>query len=146
VIDTDSYAGNFEREMRQWVTGYIGEHDPGGLEYMYKVALEELGAKVEEIWDYLGSVNHDEYGRMNVIMTNRNGQEGYNSVAIMFETKPPDDLLKLMATRALSFPEARRKNDSMKSWMDMKKYKMVKVLCVRFESYKVLVEMEEQIL
>lgn len=137
VIDTDSYAGNFEREMCSWITGFEGEYYPGGIEYIVKTARDQLGETSDEIIELFGGVNHDEYGHCEVIMTNSpNQKEDYHSVAIMFDCEPSSELLKLMAARARSFPDAQYENE--KTHYDMTKFEKLKIFNVRFESFKVI--------
>jgi len=38
IIETDSYAGNFERDMTSYLTGYVGEHYHGKCEKYAKDA------------------------------------------------------------------------------------------------------------
>ena len=49
VIDTNEYAGNFEREMCAWLTGQVGECDVG--KEMAAVARAELGPKTTEYFE-----------------------------------------------------------------------------------------------
>jgi hypothetical protein len=32
IIETDEYAGNFEREITAWTTGQVGDEDDTGIE------------------------------------------------------------------------------------------------------------------
>ena len=147
VIDTDSYAGNFEREMCCWITGYEGENFPGGIEYLLKTAREQLGEKANELPDYFDTVVHDEYGPIVVTMT---GSPYYHSVAIMLHSRPPADVLALMVERAKTFPAAQRENNhqwhSQYPWYDPTKFKEIKILAVRLESYKTVVQKTEEVL
>ncbi len=142
VIKTDMYAGNFEREMCTWITGYEGEYYPGGMEYLKETALKELGKNSDMIIDYLGLIPHDEYNDVRVIMT---GKE-YKSVAILFNEKPPLKLINLMAERAKNFTKAYKENAKTKSYIDLKKFQSPKILSIKFETYKVTVKKTEIVL
>lgn len=63
VIDTDSYAGNFERELCAWMTGQIGDCEVGDKQ------MEQFQKDLEadnSILDFDGFVirQPDEYGHM----------------------------------------------------------------------------------
>ena len=146
VIDTDSYAGNFEREMCAWITGFEGEHYPGGIEYIVETANEQLGEKSGELIDLLDAVNHDQYGQMEVIMTYTPGTCEYNSVAIMLNDRPSDELLALMAERARTFPEASVEKDR-RWWTSiglLRDMKPINILGIRLESYTTVVTKTEE--
>lgn len=144
VIDTDAYAGNFEREMCSWITGFEGEYYPGGIEYIVNTAQEQLGKTSRHIIDLMGGVNDDEFGRCEVVMTNSPGQtRDYHSVAILFERKPSKELLQLMAERARSFPDAQYQNWARKGRYNMDNFEKLEILNVRFESFKIKVEKTE---
>jgi hypothetical protein len=60
IIDTDKYAGNFERAMCAFITGVIGECGVGDKEQ--DIALEELDPKVKEWFKDNMSLIDDEHG------------------------------------------------------------------------------------
>jgi hypothetical protein len=154
VIDTDRYAWNFEREMCAWMTGYVGEHYPGSAVDIAEIANNEIPKEIRwEICDIFGGVNHDEYGQMEVIMTNKEGQSGFKSVAIMFNEKPSDKALATLIERAKSFPEAKFQNwlDGYSKFYDADKIEEVRnnklqILGIRFETYEVTVNKSEEVL
>lgn len=43
VVDTDAYAGNFEREMGAYLTGKVGKYFPGISKVLSKLYREETG-------------------------------------------------------------------------------------------------------
>ena len=111
VIDTDSYAGNFEREMCAYITGQIGDCCVGDKKAA--LAAEELaevtifnGEEQEPILEYFEySVEQegDEHGcRRPVEIWNDLGN-GYSSLAIFFNEIPPDEVLAIMLERAKEF-------------------------------------------
>lgn len=147
VIDTDSYAGNFEREMCCWITGYKGVNFPEGIEYLLNTAREQLGEKADELPDYFDTVVHDEYGPIVVTMT---GRPDYHSVAIMLHSRPPADVLALMVERAKTFPDAFYENHIQwyvkNSLTAPTAFEKLKILAVRLESYKTVVQKTEEVL
>ena len=105
VIDTDSYAGNFEREMTAHITGVIGECEVG----------EEF---IDEDFPFYNSGNvmqvADDHGCERPTSCWPNKEGSYNSVAIFFESKPTPEDIVFMKTRALSFDEAWRQASPIK--------------------------------
>jgi hypothetical protein len=58
IVDTDSYAGNFERQSVAFVTGQVGECGVGRGEA--KVASEELSREIAQWWrDHAEHVTDD---------------------------------------------------------------------------------------
>lgn len=100
LIKTDSYAGNFEREMCAHVTGHIGECGVGD-EYVD----ESIAEKFE---DYIG-LESDDHGCY------RPAELGYdlgysnNDVVIWFEKKPTQELIDTIKERLETFNETRKK-------------------------------------
>lgn len=170
VIDTDEYAGNFERELCAYVTGVIGdcgvadkiaskvEDDPdvqkigeyisqeadehgcyrpckiyptpnvfnNGLGFEYKIGEEDLareaytnrcnGIAKEQLKQWASpeyaKQQHDEW-----IEKGKNPEIGkypaYQSVAIVLDDIPPEELLVVMKERAKQFAEAARDGNAM---------------------------------
>lgn len=102
IIKTSEYAGNFEREMTAWITGQIGECSVGEefIEDNFKINFEELIQQCP-----------DDHGchRPTVICGNRN-----ENVAIFFDDKPSEKIIKFMKKRAYTFNE--RLKNSGYSW------------------------------
>lgn len=119
VIDTNTYARNFEREMCAYVTGQIGDCGFGGAEAA--LAQQEIPDAVMQLEDLIEQVP-DEHGveRPVAIFSNpRYGNNGLGihalltdenraqyswpamfSVAIYFHTLPDHELLEVMKERA----------------------------------------------
>ena len=70
VIDTDSYAGNFERDMCAYITGCIGECEVG--EEFAQLYLQETGEK---------------YSQFDVLLEHRPDDEGCFRPTYMYHTK-----------------------------------------------------------
>ena len=96
LIETDKYAGNFERELCAFLTGTIGECGVGS---------ELVSEDIKDVFkDFIYGVS-DEHGcyRPCSIWLNKDNQ--YNSVAIFFCECPAYELITLMKDRLLRFPE-----------------------------------------
>ncbi len=118
IIDTDTYAGNFERDMVAYMTGVVGECGVGeeGVALFKKDGCEKSGIDFEElvdpyvidehgcgrpasIWPTPGTVAEDgpEYG------------EAYHSVALWLAKAPSDKEVDFLVTRARKFVGETRK-------------------------------------
>lgn len=125
LVKTNSYAGNFEREMCSWVTGYEGEYFPGGIEHIVEQANEELGDMAESIAECFGTVD-DEHGEQVVTMTGGD----FQSVAIFFDELPSQEEIDTMIARAKTFPKV----------SNTKKLKILDVQFVENQTYNKLLE------
>jgi len=113
VIDTDAYAGNFERDLCAYITGVIGECEVGDeFAALYR---KETGDG-DGVWDgqFVDYVEQrEEYGCARPCSCwpspKQKGAEHNNSVAIFFNKKPTSKLIALMKERAGKFAEAKRK-------------------------------------
>lgn len=96
VIETDSYAGNFEREMVAYITGATGECGVGDEEA--EVFFEEVEEEVAGTIQGKTSQQPDDSGcfRPATIW----GDPHYNSVAALFDVKPTKAEIALMKERA----------------------------------------------
>ena len=115
VIDTDEYAGNFEREMTAYITGCVG--DCGVGEEMKKLYEKEFGVNEYEDSIFSDLLEHrpNEYGccRPCSMWPDQSGK--FNSVGIFFIKKPKSKIIELMKKRANKFAEVKRtKSDN--SW------------------------------
>lgn len=117
IIDTDTYAGNFERELTAWCTGHIGECCVGkGYADSFR---EECPAMVDAFDDLIihlpdeyqcyrpttiyptpgwsndgnGHHTHDESGAF----------PAYQSVAIFCRERPSADVVYFLRQRALAY-------------------------------------------
>ena len=119
VIDTDSYTGNFERELCAYVTGQIGECEVG--KEQAQIAQREIPDVVAQLEDLIDQVP-DEHGchrPVSIFPNPRYGNDGqgnyslltpenqdrfhwpaYYSVAIYFHSIPDSGLLNIMKERA----------------------------------------------
>ncbi len=103
IIDTDCYAGNFERELCAYVTGFW-DNETGGDQA--KVFDDEIG-EANPFEDYVGFITN-EYGLQTPVYLEQTPPElgaehAMCSVAIAFEEKPTPELIQLVKDRAYKF-------------------------------------------
>lgn len=96
LIETDSYAGNFERDLCAFLTGTVGECGVGsGL----------VSEDIKDVFkDFIYGVS-DEHGCYRPCSIWLNEDNKYNSVAIFFYKRPTYELIDLMKDRLLRFNE-----------------------------------------
>ena len=123
VVDTDSSAGNFEREMCAYMTGQIGDDDTckEEAEEAKKEISKKVISRLEEIMENVP----DEHGRarpVEIFPNQRYGNNGngkhalltaenqdkfpwpaYNSVAIYFSKVPDAEIIAFLKSRATEF-------------------------------------------
>jgi hypothetical protein len=117
VIDTNSYAGNFERNMCGYVTGQTDGDEEGHGAKDAKIARLESPDMVSRLDDIIGCSSkgspvsifpNPKYGNNGhgkyALLTDQNRGEfshpAFYSVAIHFDSIPDPDLLNLMKERA----------------------------------------------
>ena len=101
VIDTDQYAGNFEREMCAHVTGRIGECEVGE---------EYVDDEIRDLFDNVIDMPDDsDCYRPTTCFLSKDGKSN-NSVAIFFDKNEPptDEQIEIMKERSLTFLHAYR--------------------------------------
>jgi len=96
VIDTNRYAGNFEREMCAYMTGQIGDCEVG--DKLAKVAEREIPEETEQFEDIIEQVP-DEHGCYRPASISID----INSVTIYFRSIPNPELMKILKERAQKF-------------------------------------------
>jgi len=131
VIDTNKYAGNFNREMGAYLTGVLeNEYFSTTAEKLAQLYKDETGdvdkygsSSFENI---VGS--HDWDGVHDPDYTDIfDGEAHSDSVALIFNTMPNITQVKLLQERATKFPDAYRSVENHES-------KKVKVLGFRWFS------------
>jgi hypothetical protein len=128
VIDTDSYAGNFEREMCAFITGQVGEcHVGSGVAWEEEENIRHLSwfkdhiaqeedddqcARPASIWQTPGRFNdgygghYDDTPEVRASLDPRCASArhpAYESVAIFVDELPPDEVLAEMVERAQAY-------------------------------------------
>ncbi|MFW6219704.1 MAG: hypothetical protein ACOC33_02550 [bacterium] len=119
VVDTDSYAGNFERKMTAYMTGQygeceIGENESSLFEKEYPSEFKDIGSYILILPDDNGCY------RPCSIFPSDNGK--YNSFAIYFE-KFPSKYQELFVDRAKEY--AKNNNIKIKSFRLIERRVMV---------------------
>lgn len=119
VVDTDTYSGNFERQLCAYITGRCGDWSPAGRIAEFALKSPEVGDIGQHVIDMNG-----EYGPVPVTIVPTPGfyNDGvgnhhrinkkkkplhafpaYQSVAIRLDEKPTPEILKAMCRRAREF-------------------------------------------
>ena len=103
VVETNQYAGNFERKLCAYLTGTIGDCEVGDTEA--KLFEEETGWHgLENPFDELIRQEADDSGCRRPCAVG----SPITEVEIYFEERPPDDLIELMKQRATAFGKMRK--------------------------------------
>lgn len=124
VIDTDSYAGNFEREMTAYCTGQIGECGKGKSQaedfreclsehpYLFDDVVVQRGddrgtMRPTTIYPTPGRTNDGMGNHSDVTPDNPYKYPAFESVAIFFSEKPTNIMVRIIKDRAKEFAETR---------------------------------------
>jgi len=105
-IDTDAYAGNFERPMTAFITGVIGECGVGleAMHYFFE-RVEEDGYEEEARWfdEFVTqeSDNHGTHRPCSIYLTP--GTKAYNSVGIFLSKFPSKVIFDFIKKKAIEF-------------------------------------------
>lgn len=104
LVHTDSYAGNFERELCAYMTGVVGECGVGDDEAeIFREDMEELGKDPDMFEDRL-SQEADDHGTCRpASIWCAEGETGYKTVAIFFDDLPTADETVLLRERAYEY-------------------------------------------
>lgn len=119
VIDTDSYSGNFERQLCGYITGVVGDCEVGEKES--NCFTKEVDPDSDALFDHVTQKadEHCCYRPCSIWITPNRFTIGkftysstkeanmiypvYESVAIFFEEKPPEAAIELMKSRTEKF-------------------------------------------
>lgn len=97
-IYTDSYAGNFEREMCAYITGQIGECGVGSIE----LAEEELTPEEFKYFEDNIAQVPDDHGCFRPVAF---ASDDINGLCIFFNSRPKLEIIALMKSRAVAYGE-----------------------------------------
>jgi len=123
VVETDSYTGNFEREMCAYMTGRVGECEVGN-----EFVEEHIKNKFNNVVDIpddngcyrpVSVLSGDEQFNVNI-------ENASNALVIYFSSKPTTDQVVLLKQRALEFPEVYMMDQQQYSWGKNAKFIEVK--------------------
>jgi len=127
IVDTESYAGNFERQLGAYMTGQIGDCGVGQEEANLFIAdvdeqtYEWFADNISDVpddngnrrpanisptpgWFNTGHGKHYRYGKKEC----ETKYPAYLSVEMEFYKEPPSDMLDLMCKRAYEFSKDTR--------------------------------------
>ena len=102
VVNTNMYAGNFERDLTAYCTGEVGECEVG--DDKAELFREEVTSE-QAMWfeDALLQVADDRGTQRPCSMWDSKGNSGYKDVAMFFHGKPTKEMLELIRDRAIEF-------------------------------------------
>lgn len=104
IVNTDKYAGNFEREMCAYATGGVGECEVGDAQAeMCGEFLEENGFASDEISSYLAWLHDDRGCARPVSIYNDEGNSQYNDLIIYLEDPLPKKLFYIVVHRLMEY-------------------------------------------
>jgi len=120
VIDTDYYAGNFERNLCAYATGYVGEcgvgrqmaqqfyEDMGLVDEGHEWNGEELSPEdMRNPFDYISPEQDEDGCRRPVKVWKSPNSDKHNSVAIFMTKAPPPGDVKVFKERAEAYMDQR---------------------------------------
>jgi hypothetical protein len=107
IIDTNEYAGNFEREMTAFCVGQIGDCEVGYKEE--ERFKEELGEDFWEVMEGLIEQRADDHGCCRPTEIQPGPDKDYNSVGIFFYDKPKQDIINMIKERAREFTHTKQR-------------------------------------
>lgn len=102
VIETNLYAGNFERPLCAYATGSYGECGVGDEEA--DIFLTEAPEQFKDLGDYTESMPDDRGCWRPTSIWNSEDKSGYQEVIIFFADLPSDEGLAYIAERVRAFP------------------------------------------
>ena len=100
IIDTDSYAGNFERQMCAYITGQLGECGVGqnySNKFFEEVEDFDFGESISNIPDDKGC------SRPVSIYESSPSRCDYHSLVIFFNEEPTKRQVEVLKERAIKF-------------------------------------------
>ena len=105
IADTEMYAGNFEREMTAFSTGAVGECGVGQDQAdLFRSELmpdaDEYDPTLFEVDDHINAYEADEHGCGRPTSIWEDGKGKYNALAIFFNEKPTQEMIKVMQDRS----------------------------------------------
>ena len=104
LVHTDSYAGNFERQMCAYMTGMTGECGVGESEADdFHSTMEERGYDPDMFDEYVAQEPDDHGCHRPASIWNATGEDGYKTVAIFFDDIPTPDMTVLLRDRAYEY-------------------------------------------
>jgi hypothetical protein len=103
IVQTDKYAGNFEREMCAYMTGQYGECEVGDREA--DEFTESEGDDLKKLFETFILQVPDEHAIERPVEISNIHDDGHKSFAIFFSKIPPRKLVKIMKHRGDEYAE-----------------------------------------
>ena len=170
IVDTNSYSGNFERELYAFVTGFVGNYYPGGCEELaeegdlvgkYPAVAEwindfraefpsddrdDLNEGYVKIWPTPGRYNDGQGKHFDIEKDSPKPQyPAYESVAMFFDEVPPVDVVRAIVEQVKLYSSIKRDFVWKGTSFKIKKIKVVEFK-VRVEEIETeLYEEEEEV-
>lgn len=142
VVDTDKYAGNFEREMTAFMTGVVGDCEVGSeLQKTFQIECsEDICFEMDNLIAFRLSP-HVVYRPCAIC---ENEDKEYNSFEIYLEKKPKKHLFELMRERAYKYAKNKILYDSLIYGEELaSKRGTLKILNVKLIEVKTIVKESE---
>ena len=142
IIDTDSYSGNFEREMAAFLTGVetvrgekwieefekeYGKNDEDSIVNNLLYLYSEHGDEFQSIWEspnWRNDGNGKHYPK-NSAKGKKCRYAAYNSVAIFFRNLPDEQSIAMLKERAYKFVQLSSKID--RENINIEKFRIIKI-------------------
>mgnify|MGYP006282699499 CR=1 FL=1 len=126
IIDTDNYAGNFERQLCAYCTGMVG--DCGVGDDYAALWYDEEDPEDEDFFYEISWLCPDDHGcRRPVTMCDGPGDEdGSSSVAILFYCRPTGEHIEMMKRRALEFSKKKFDFDEFKADFNINGFRLLR--------------------
>ena len=135
VIETDEYAGSFERELCAFITGRIGECEVG--KECADDAKEALNTKVYDWFEMNVGGWCDDHGCYRPCTGIYNKNHKYNNVAISI-SKPPKYIRKVIEERAREYAARPKKHGKYTDYVEA-----FKILSIKYLDVKIRYETKE---
>ena len=113
LVNTNMYAGNFERAMTAYCTGAVGECGVGHKEA--KLFEEEVDQEIQDLFeDALEHAADDRGCYRPCTMWDTSNKNDWHDVAMFFSDEPIHEMLEVIKNRAVEFSKEGGYNGKMK--------------------------------
>jgi hypothetical protein len=126
-VKTDSYAGNFEREMCAYMTGQLGECGVG--DEFVDMNISNLFSNIKDL--------PDDHGCYRPVALDNSNSDNF---IIFFESEPTDEQIKIMSERSHNFSEVRKNVGSLSEFYKDKNIKVLGFDLIMFDKDGILIQ------
>lgn len=126
AIDTDAYAGNFERQMCAHITGLVGDCQVG----------EEFVSECPFGDDVIAHIPDEKGCHRPCAIGRSHGDAGMNSVLIFFNEEPNKKQRSIVKERSKSFMKTWESVYAEKKFMELKMTKILGYRLIQYEEVK----------